>query len=174
MSNLILTLRDYDRRILTALLERRRPKLDVVMRCLTHLGGWYSVLPAALVLAVWSPEAIGGAGRLALWALVSSHLVVQVLKRSIGRERPRMPGGFVFLVEPEDKFSLPSGHSAAGIALALPIGVAVGGVIGVVIIAIGLSIGVSRVFLGVHYPGDVVVGWMLGAIAVLLGPLVGL
>ena len=174
MSNLILALSKYERRVLMALLVRRRPRLDVAMRLLTHVGGWYTVLPISIVLTLWSPSAIGTAGALSLWAVVTSHLVVQLLKRSICRERPQMPVGLGFLVEPEDRFSFPSGHAASGIAMALPLGVALGGPIGIVLIVLGVGVGVSRCYLGVHYPGDVVVGWTLGVLGVVSGALVGL
>ncbi len=174
MSNLILALNHYDRRILMALLVRRRPHLDTLMRVLTHMGGWYSVLPIAISLAYWAPPVLGNAGALSLWAVISSHLVVQLLKRSICRERPRMPVGLGFLVEPEDRFSFPSGHSAAGLALTLPLSAAIGGPLGVLIVLIGAGIGISRCYLGVHYPGDVVVGWTLGVVGVVSGALIGL
>jgi undecaprenyl-diphosphatase len=49
---------------------------------------------------------------------------------------------------------------------------ATGGPLGVVVLALGLAVGVSRCYLGVHYPGDVLVGWSL-ATATVAGVMAG-
>ena len=77
------------------------------------------------------------------------------------------------LIEPEDRFSFPSGHAAAGLAVALPIAVAIGGLLGAAVLLFGLAVGVSRCYLGVHYPGDVLMGWLLAAATYAAAPLVG-
>lgn len=112
--------------------------------------------------------ALEGAGGRALFALVVSHLAVQALKRSIGRPRPRLPVGIGFLCEAPDRFSFPSGHSAASLSVALPIGVAVCGPVGLIVVLAGLTVGVSRAYLGVHYPGDVAAGWGLALLALVV------
>ena len=63
--------------------------------------------------------------------------------------------------KPRD-YSLPSGHSAAAFAGALLFG-AHAPAWGPCFYAVALLTGFSRVYLGVHYPSDVVAGWVLGA-----------
>jgi undecaprenyl-diphosphatase len=111
---------------------------------------------------------------LALWSLVTSHVAVQLLKLRVRRERPDLPVGLGFLIKPEDRFSFPSGHAAAGLSMVLPFFIVLGGSVAWIVLIVGLSVGVSRCYLGVHYPGDVTVGWALAVTAVAVGGAVGL
>jgi len=66
-------------------------------------------------------------------------------------------------------YSFPSGHSTSATAVyaSLPVYRKKGWLIAVAVV-LPLLVGVSRVCLGVHYPTDVIVGWLLGLFAVLL------
>lgn len=175
MSGLILTLGEYDERLLLALVQRRRRLLDTVMRRVTHLADAPVAIALTVALALGAVPSVKAAGRVAAFALAVSHLAVQVLKRSIVRPRPALPVGLSFLIEPEDRFSFPSGHAAAGLSMALPVCFALSAPAGLSLLALGLLVGVSRCYLGVHYPGDVVAGWVLAASAVLAaGPVLGI
>jgi undecaprenyl-diphosphatase len=98
------------------------------------------------------------AGATALSVLVISHLMVQVAKRTATRARPDLES-FEVLIQTPTCFSFPSGHAAAGLSVALPHAVLLG--LGALVLAVGLIVGVSRCYLGVHYPGDVLAGWAL-------------
>ena len=91
------------------------------------------------------------------------------MKRTIDRPRPRLPVGTALLLEPPDRFSFPSGHAAASLSVGLPIAGALPPEVGGMVIAVALLVGLSRCYLGVHYPGDVLMGWLLAAGAVWLG-----
>ncbi len=147
-----------DEAILHALVRRRRNWLDRSVRALTHLGDAATTIAGAAALLVLEPR---GAGGRAAFALAGSHLAVQAIKRSVNRPRPRLPSGTDSLVHAPDRFSFPSGHAAASLSVALPVAVTLplplaGGVLG-----LAALVGVSRSYLGVHYPGDVVAGWLL-------------
>jgi len=146
---------------------------DRAMRWITKLGNVEIVAPITLALALGILPGLRGAGAVALWTLTSSHFVVQLIKRSVCRKRPDLPVGLGFLIEPEDRFSFPSGHAAAGLSVALPLALAAGGAIGAAVLLVGLFVGVSRCYLGVHYPGDVLMGWCLASLAFLLAPFIG-
>lgn len=173
MSGLRMRLTEVDERLLQKLVLRRRPAADVTMRIVTRLGDPLVVTSLTLALALGAVPHLQEAGELAMWCLIASHVLVQLIKRRVCRPRPRLPVGLGFLIEPEDRFSFPSGHAAGALSVALPMAVALDGVLGPLVLAVGLLVGVSRCYLGVHYPGDVVVGWCLASVAFLAAPMGG-
>ena len=95
---------------------------------------------------------------------VSSGLVNTALKPVVGRRRPDLTAHPVhrLLHRSMTTHSFPSGHSSSagafvtGVALECPAA-------GAVLAPLALTVGYSRVHVGVHYPGDVVAGLALGA-----------
>ena len=127
-----------------------------VWRAVTHIGGTAASLAAA-TLPLLAGGDVARAARGALAALVISHLIVQFIKRTVGRPRPSRGLPVAVLIAEPDRFSFPSGHAAAAMSVALMYGVAFP-LAGVVLLPLALVVGFSRVILGVHYPGDVAVG----------------
>jgi len=126
---------------------------------ITHLGGTGpSLLAASLPLLACC--ALHQAGRLALITVVCSHLVVQIVKRTVVRHRPAKVERLVSLVREPDCFSFPSGHATASLSVALVYGVAFPALAAPLLI-LALLVGFSRVRLGVHYPSDVLVGQLI-------------
>ena len=175
MSGWILTLGSYDERLLLALVMRRRRVADVLMRVVTRLADPAVAIALTLGLALGAVPHLRPAGLVAALALTLSHGAVQLLKRSVVRPRPALPVGLSFLIEPQDRFSFPSGHAAAGLSVALPLFLALPGPWASLLLGLGLLVGVSRCYLGGHYPGDVLMGWTLAALSVAAaGPLLGI
>lgn len=170
MSSLLLRLSVLDRRILLALVTRRRPVLDLFMRGVTRLADWPVAVSFTLALALGAVPDLQAAGGRMAWTLALSHGAVEILKRVFTRERPRLPVGFDWLVGVPDRFSFPSGHATAGLAMALPLALALPIPSALVVLSLGVVVGLSRCYLGVHYPGDVLAGWALSG-SVLAGVL---
>ncbi len=154
-------LRRFDEWLLTEVVSRRHPVLDAVMRAVTHFGD--AAVTIGICVVALTGVLPGGrpVGIQAALTLALSHGVVQVLKRTIARPRPQLPVGLGFLARAPDKFSFPSGHATAALSVALPFAFTLPAVFSVPILALAVTVGVSRSYLGVHYPGDVVMGWLL-------------
>ncbi len=161
----------YDEAGLRQVRRWQSPRLTHAMRALTHLGDTASWIALGLALAASGPDGLRPALRLGLGAGLAT-LLSQLLKRLCCRPRPDTGlTGFIALAENPDAFSFPSGHTAAafGVAAALT-----GEGCGLGPLALGLAagIGLSRVYLGAHYPLDVAAGAFLGLLAGLAARLV--
>ena len=105
-------------------------------------------------------------------ALASTMLLERALywplKNGLKRLRPpEKLVGFASIIQASDKFSFPSGHSSAVFALATLLSLCIGGPIAVLLLwACGVAL--SRVILGVHFPGDILAGAALGSICALV------
>jgi undecaprenyl-diphosphatase len=175
MTAWIVRLHHHDERALHAMVLRRHPRLDRAMHLVTHLGDAAVTIGATVALLFAAAPALRAAGVRAAFALVASHAVVQLLKRTITRARPRMPEGFAALVQPPDRFSFPSGHAASSLSVALAVAAVLAPPASAALVAVALVVGLSRCYLGVHYPGDVIAGWMLAVLGVLAaGPVLGI
>ena len=143
------------------------PGLVVVAEVLNWTGSpvFLTPLTTAVVIGLLVTRRVGWAGYLAATAL-GGVVLSEVIKSSVARPRPTWPDPLWV----EDGFSFTSGHSLAGITNWLVYGVIVlfcvpgsrGRVAAGVLMAWGLLMAPSRLVLGVHWPADVVGGWMVG------------
>lgn len=131
-------------------------------RGITHLGGATAtiVVVAVLVLAGDDTRALGLA---VLSANVLASAAVHVIKRVVARPRPCDAAGRpLALIQLPDRFSFPSGHSAAAAASAVTIALAEPWLAPSLLPLAGV-VAWSRVALRVHYVTDVLAGIALGS-----------
>lgn len=143
------------------------PALDPTMRTVSDAAnysrGWFAI---AGVLALVGGRPGRRAALRGLLAIgVTSPTVNFAAKRLSRRPRPVLPADVVVArqVRMPTSASFPSGHAASAFAFAT----AVGSGLPIVAVPLHAAAGVvaySRVHTGVHYPGDVVVGSMLGTV----------
>ena len=152
----------FDEALLLSVQRFRGPWRTTVAQTLTSLGDARSWTIAGLgLLATMTPRGVHLGLRLAAATGIAT-LLSQALKRSLTRARPDSAiVGFEALAANPDQFSFPSGHTAAAMAVAVafagePFG------LGPLALLLGVGIGLSRVYLGAHYPLDVAAGGFLG------------
>lgn len=172
MTTWMMRLDRFDERALLALVRRRRPLIRRLFVAITHLGDALVVVGVAVALTLGAVPGLQEAGLHAAFTLALSHALVQALKRTIARPRPRLPEGMRSVIAAPDRFSFPSGHAAAALSVALPVALRLPTPAAAGVLTVGLLVGLSRSYLGVHYPGDVLAGWILAAAAALCAPLV--
>ncbi|HTF89610.1 MAG TPA: phosphatase PAP2 family protein [Planctomycetota bacterium] len=168
---------ELDRRILLGLRNATDPSLTYgppwvgeVVRDFTALGGFAAI--TFLTLAVAGGLALNGKGRTALTALsavIGGFAINYALKELFHRARPDLVphGSYV------SSSSFPSGHSLLSAVTYLTLGAVLARVqptkalkiyvFALAAILTGL-VGMSRVYLGVHWPSDVLAGWTAGLI----------
>ncbi|WP_336486500.1 phosphatase PAP2 family protein [Methylobacterium nigriterrae] len=165
-----------DRRILLAL---RNPAdlsdpigprwLEETMRDITGLGSVFTIV--FFTVAVSSYLALTGKRRIAAFvaaAVGGGELVSTVLKLFYHRPRPDLvPHGMEVFTA-----SFPSGHAMMSAIAYLTLATLLARVdphrrVKALVLALGvfltLCVGVSRIYLGVHWPSDVLAGWCVGA-----------
>lgn len=142
-----------------------RGVLDPLMILYTHLGDdgmlW---IVLSLAMLCWRPSRKAGAA--ALIAMILGFLCTNVvLKELVSRPRPWLDvAGLLPLVNEPDPHSFPSGHTCAAFASAcawrrtLP-----RQWMGAVGLVLAVCMGFSRMYVGVHYPSDVLAGAAVGA-----------
>lgn len=142
---------------------RSQPWLVPVTKIFAVMGSWVVLVPVTVgVVAVLYRR---GYRWWALWVGLcgmGGWMVSQTVKHLVDRERPTWPDPFETLTSP----SFPSGHSMAGIYGYVVFGIVALALLdrrwpGVLLIAFGMLMGPSRVLLGVHWPTDVLAGWLL-------------
>ena len=146
----------FDDRLLRRLVANRRSRITFSLRTLCRMYDPDMVIMGVAV-ALFAPSLVRIANYAAL-ALISTSLLVLVVKRAVRRTRPALD---IQSVSPPDRFSFPSGHTAAAFALAIAMfGAAPWLAPGLLLLAICVAYG--RMYLGVHYPLDVAAGAALG------------
>jgi len=153
-----------DERLLVAARRWRGPWRTRVARGLTRAGDASSWTLVVLALLATLEPAVTRLGLRLGAATLLATAASQWLKRRLSRPRPTSAiQGFAALAENPDAFSFPSGHTAAAFAAAVALAGA--GLLGPAAVALAVGIGLSRVYLGAHYPLDVAAGAMLGTMA---------
>lgn len=159
----------FDRDLLSFMNHHRDPFLTQAATVLAHMGSPTVVVGIALAAAVAGllNRRIRGAAWTLPIAVIGAGIIIQSVKMLMHRPRPTL---YTPLLH-EGGFSFPSGHSLIAMvvygllgyfALHLFKNEAARMAIRIVTVLVVFSIGLSRVYVQVHYPTDVLAGWTAG------------
>ena len=153
--NKILT---FDKHLVVAFSRYRAGNLTTFMKIMTKIGDGYVWGILCIIIAFINFHA----GLAMMIASVTQIIIQQIVKHIFCRERPFISHNDIFyIIPPPDKFSFPSGHTAAAFVMFFaffhffPVFCAI-------MFAFACLIAVSRVYLGLHYPSDLLGGVFLG------------
>ena len=150
----------------------RSESLTAVVKIITYMGNWQTVTAVCIVLLLVKGTRMTYGVPVSLCA-ISVSLINKCVKHLVERARP---DDIMHLVE-EGGFSFASGHSATSMAVCLLLIYLVrknmqagkkADILTVLIAIPMLLIGPSRIYLGVHYPTDVIAGWCLGIVVAVI------
>ncbi|MCD7032658.1 phosphatase PAP2 family protein [Metabacillus sp. GX 13764] len=162
-TKLIANMYSFECRLLRSLNRHfDRKALNFYFRNVTHVGGAASTIAVCLILIFFTSGPVRAAGIASGLALALSHIPVAIVKKLYPRKRP-----YITLHEtkvpanPLEDHSFPSGHTTAIFSVVIPLLLFFPG-LAVLLIPLGISVGLSRIYLGLHYPSDVLAGFLLG------------
>ena len=143
----------------------RNPVLDKIMIFITSLGdkGMIWILATVLLLI---PKKTRKAGMVSAVALLGSLLFNNMLiKNIVQRPRPYVTLEDLRIIIPRpSEYSFPSGHSSSSFAAAVSFYRLLPKKLGIPAIVLAGLIAFSRLYVGVHYPTDVLAGALMGIV----------
>jgi len=159
-----------DRDIFVWVVEHRTPLLDWLFVALSAAGsGGLLWIGLAALLAHLARKPLLATVAITAATVWSADLLAVLLKRIVDRDRP-----YVVLPEAEPLLrwdasaSFPSGHAATSAAGAVILAYLIGGRAAWGLAVLAAAVAFSRIYIGVHYPLDVLVGAALGAAVALV------
>ncbi|MCL5771309.1 MAG: phosphatase PAP2 family protein [Actinobacteria bacterium] len=159
----------FDNHILGIINNFRNPALNNIMLFITYLGEWQNIVILFIFLSIILII-------LRKWrylysmiiSLIFGEIFVYIIKNLIARPRPPVTDALILLKD----FSFPSGHSYIaiafyGLAVYYIFDILTNRILRILIIAFGFiliaALGFSRIYLGVHWPSDVLAGFAASA-----------
>ncbi|WP_334178094.1 phosphatase PAP2 family protein [Pseudoxanthomonas sp.] len=140
------------------------PALDRFFVFISAIGYQWGVVPVDIALTAgllivrrWREATFAGV------SFAGSALLNMATKQFFQRDRPTLWES----IAPEHTFSFPSGHAMGSATLAMVVVLLCWPtrwrwLAAILAIAFTLLVGVSRIYLGVHYPSDILGGWAAG------------
>lgn len=152
----------FDTALLNHVIQLRRPWLDDVMIFASAIGAGGFVWIAGAVIAAIYPARRAAAWRLLLTVAFTFVITDNVIKPIVDRPRPFVVIADLPVIDAKPVTpSFPSGHAARAVAGAIAGSQMLPGA-GWVLWPLAALVAISRVYIGVHWPTDVLAGAVIG------------
>lgn len=147
------------------IISKMSPGITLSMRFITEMGNTLTIIILCISFFLFMSTRKKWAIPIASSVMIASTANI-ILKFVFGRDRPHI----LRLIE-ENDFSFPSGHAMNNAALYTTLllltlqyveNKKLKIIISIICILMPILIGISRIYLGVHYATDVIAGWLLG------------
>jgi undecaprenyl-diphosphatase len=164
LKNLVRKIWDLDRALFRVVFRLKWPALTAMMRAFTIVGTagfiWGTLAAGAFLLTGLRPSHL-----LVPWVAVAlSWTLAEGAKYLFNRARPFIDDTEVApLIKTPSSSSFPSGHSATAAAGAMTLSAVYPSFAPALVLA-GFLVALSRIYLGVHYPFDVLAGVLIGTV----------
>lgn len=140
--------------------------LDPIMRGITHLGdsGILWIIVTLVLIILRKTRRIGIICAISM--IIGLVLTNVILKNWLARTRPyELIDGLKLMIEKQKDFSFPSGHATNSFAAGWVIFRRVPRRYGIPTLILACLIALSRLYVGVHYPTDVLAGMLIGILS---------
>lgn len=157
-------IKKWDKGVISWISKFNNPFINKFMVLLTRLGDggfvWVTIAISFLITKRYKSVSLKILLSLCLTTIVGEV----VIKRLVGRLRPsQIISKEDLLIKKPTSYSFPSGHTASSFGVAVILSEAFP-FINILIFCLASLIGISRVYLKVHYPTDVIVGAIIGTL----------
>lgn len=143
---------------------------NAIMKFVTHLGdgGWLWIAIGVLLLVFKKTRVAGFSVLISL--AINAFFTNITLKDLIARPRPfHVSDAIVPLIAHPSSFSFPSGHTSGSLTAAFAMYKTLPKKVGIPAVILASLIGLSRIYVGVHYPTDVLGGLVVAVISSIWG-----
>lgn len=169
MGKLLLNIQKHDITMLETFNHKAKCNfLDKSMTFITYIGSVHFGVFFCIISLISTNFSIKAFGFKLTFAMILSTLLSNIIKKSVNRIRPYIKSNNLNAIKiGVDNYSFPSGHTTSAFTMSTMLSLFFPR-LSLIFIILSTLVGVSRIYLCVHYPTDVAFGTFLGSLCSIL------